>query len=139
LGQEGLQFGRHPEAARQFAAAGAEFAAAAETSGAARLALPVRRSAAFVGQATALLLVGHTAAAQRLFSQSPVPGVAVGDPLGRFAAGLYELCDELARVPAAERFEAAAALRDVVLQVRLAVGFYDGRQAVSLTWTGGLP
>ena len=33
--------------------------------------------------------------------------------------------------------EAAAALRDVVLNLRLAVGFYDGRQAVSLAWSGG--
>jgi predicted Zn-dependent protease len=139
VGQEALQSGYEQEAVRQFAAAGAEFAAAAETSRAARMALPVRQSSAFVGQAVALLLAGQTEAAQRLFSRSPVAGVAANDPLGRFAAGLYELCDELARVSAAERLEAAAALREVVLQVRLAVGFYDGRQAVSLAWTGGLP
>jgi hypothetical protein len=137
-GHEALQSGRDQDAARQFAAAGDGFAAAAVASGAARMALPVRQSAAFVGQAVALLLAGQTEAAQRLFSRSPVPGVTAGDPLGRFAAGLYELCDELARVPAAERLEAAA-LREVVLQVRLEVGFYDGRQAVSLAWTGGFP
>jgi tetratricopeptide (TPR) repeat protein len=136
-GQEALQSGHDSEAARQFAAAGAEFLAAAEASGAARMALPARQSAAFVGQAVALLRSGRTEAAQQLFSRSKAPGIAAGDPLGRFAAGLYELCEEWARVPAAERLEAAEALRELVLQVRLAVAFYDGRQAVCLAWTGG--
>jgi tetratricopeptide (TPR) repeat protein len=139
LGQEALRAGEYREAGRAFAAATAEFTGAAEVSGAARQALPVRQSSAFIGQAVALLLAGELEAAQALFARSPLQGAAAGHPLGRFAAGLFELCEELARAPVAERIEAAVSLRDMVLNVRLAVGFYDGRQAVSLAWAGGPP
>jgi hypothetical protein len=136
-GQEALRAGREREAAREFAEAGRQFARAAQASGAARLELPARQSASFVGQAVALLLAGETEAAQRLFSAAPLPRVAATDPLSRFAAGLYELCEELARAPAEERIEASSELRQVVLETRLAVGFFDGRRAVSMAWQIG--
>lgn len=137
-GQEALREGSDPEAARQFAAARVQFAAAAQRSGAARRALPQRQAAVFVGEAVALLLSGQVEAAQRLFSRSRVPAAAARDPVGQFAAGLYELCEELVRLPAGERTGAAAPLRGVVLETRLAVGFYDGRQAVTLAWLDGI-
>ena len=152
-GQETLRGGQYRKAERHFAAAAAEFRAAAAASGAARVALPARRSSAFIGQAVALLASGEVEAAQRLFSRSTMSGLGevrrhglrqdrgpshgADDPLVRFAAGLYELCEELMRLPPAERREAASSLLDLVLAVRLAVGFFDGRQAVSLLWAGG--
>jgi hypothetical protein len=139
VGHEALHGGRYRGAAREFAGAAAEFVGAAEASGAARQALAERHTWTFVGEAVALLLAGEPEAAQTLFARSPVRGAGRGHPLARFAAGLYELCDELVRATMVERSEATLALRDVLLGIRLEVGFYDGRQAVSLAWAGGPP
>src|SRR5262249_18436827 len=117
--------------------AAAEFAAAAELSNLARQALPARQAAAYVGQAVALLLAGESEAAQRLFSRTSTMVTTSDDPISRFAVGLYELCEELQLLSASERAETTAALREVVLQTRLIVAFYDGRQAVSLGWHSG--
>ncbi len=137
-GQDLLRTEDEATAARRFAAAGEEFTAAAAASAAARQALPDRQAAVYVGQAISLLLADQPDAAQRLFSRLCPPGAGAQDPVFRFAAGLFELGDELSRLPAAERKEAAAPLRGVVRETRLAVGFYDGRQAVSLVWLGGI-
>jgi hypothetical protein len=136
-GQEALRDGRAREAERRFSLAGAEFARAAAGSPAARRELPQRRAASLVGQAVALLLAGEPEAAQRLYSRTPLPPVAPTDPLSRFAAGLYELCEEMTRLSSEDQAPAAEALREVVLETRLAVGFYDGRSAVSLSWWNG--
>jgi tetratricopeptide (TPR) repeat protein len=137
-GQTALARGACREAGRLFAAAGRGFERAAARSGAARLELPARQAAAFVGQAVALLLAGEAEAAQRLFSRTAF-SVTAAQPLVRFAAGLYELCEELAGVPPDERAGVATALPEVVLATRLEVGFYDGRRGVSLFWRGGVP
>jgi tetratricopeptide (TPR) repeat protein len=132
--QELLGEGHPREAERQFARAGEEFARAANESMSARPHLTARLSAVLVGQAVAFIAAGAPEAAQRLFSRTPVPRTPSADPLCRFAAGLYELCDELAPVSAEERAPAVEALRQVVLQTRLEVGFYDGRGSVCLAW-----
>jgi len=136
-GQAALAGGRLPEAASCFGRAVSEFEAAARESRAAAAALTVRRSTSFVGQAAALLSAGRVEAAQQLFSRSSLSGVHSAEPLARFAASLYSFCDELAGLPREEVIQAAAALREAVLAVRLEVGFYDGRQAVSLAWVSG--
>jgi hypothetical protein len=136
-GQVVLGLGRDREAARAFVRSAAEFAAAADLSPVARQELPARQAASFVGQTVALLLAGESEAAQRLFSRTDFTGVVNADPIARFAAGLFELCEELQLLPASERAEIAAGLRVVVLQTRLVVGFFDGRQAVSLAWQSG--
>jgi tetratricopeptide (TPR) repeat protein len=138
-GRDALASRRDREAARQFAAAAEQFQEAAELSGVARRALPARQAAAYVGQAVALLLADEPDAAQRLFSRTPRANVESSDAIVRFAAGLYELCEELRHLPVPDRAEAADALREVVLQTRLVVGFYDARQAVNLAWHGGTP
>jgi hypothetical protein len=137
-GQELLRAGEAAAAARQFAAAAQEFTAAAAASAVACRALPDRQAAVYVGQAISLLLADQPEAAQRLFSRLCIPGTGAQDPVARFAAGLYELCDALAGLPAADRAAAAETLRAVVLDTRLEVGFYDGRQAVSLVWLSGI-
>ncbi len=135
-GQEALKQGHDREAARRFAAAGTQFERAAAATATARRERPARSAAAFVGQAVALLLAGETATAQRLFSRLS-GSCTETEPMVRFAAGLYELCEELAQVTVEERAATAAALRTVVLETRLEVGFYDGRWMVNLVWHGG--
>src|SRR5206468_1176629 len=93
-GRDALRSRRDRFAARQFAAAAEEFRVAAERSSVARCGLSARQAASFVGQAVALLLADEPDAAQRLFSRTPLPAVATSDPIARFAAGLYELCEE---------------------------------------------
>jgi hypothetical protein len=138
-GQECLRLAPGREAERRFGAAATEFARAADESASARRELPPRQSAALVGQAVALIVGGAPEAAQRLFSLSRLPPAPPTDSLCRFAAGLYELCEELTFLPADERSPVVEALRDVVLQTRLEVAFYDGRAAVSLCWWAGAP
>jgi hypothetical protein len=137
VGQDALGESRFRVAAQQFRSAAADFNAAALRTGTARAALPVRQSTSFVGEAVALLCAGETETAQRLFSCSPVPGLCNAEPLSRFAARLFEFCEEFGRLSGEDRSEAVGALRDVVLSVTLQVGFYDGRQPVSMAWTGG--
>jgi tetratricopeptide (TPR) repeat protein len=136
-GQAALVVARFREAVERFEAAAHHFSAAAAESRVARAPLPVRHPAALVGQAVALLSAGKTEAAQRLFSRQPATSRASAEPLNRFAAHLYEFCEALVLLPEAERSGAAAELREVVAAVRLEVGFYDGRQAVSLAWVSG--
>jgi len=136
-GQDALRERRFRLAARLFGAAAADFSAAARKTGAARAALSLRQSTTFVGEAVALLCAGELETAQRLFSRSPVLGLSAAEPLSRFAARLFEFSGELGRLPPPDRSEAVAALREMVLAVRLEVGFYDGRQPVCVAWTGG--
>jgi tetratricopeptide (TPR) repeat protein len=136
-GQAALAGRQDRKAAQEFARARREFAAAAAASGAARMEEPARQAAAFVGQAVALLHAGETEAAQRLFSSEWRPQTSAAGPLTRFAAGLYELCDALRLASPEERNQASDGLRQVVLDARLAVTFFDGQRAVSLTWLPG--
>jgi hypothetical protein len=138
-GQECLRLAPGREAERRFGAAATEFARAADESAVARRELVPRLSAALVGQAVALIAAGAPEGAQRLFSHSWLPPASPTDPLCRFAAGLYELCDELTLLSADERGPVVEVLRDVVLKTRLEVAFYDGRVAVSLCWWAGAP
>ena len=134
-GQRRLAEGKPAEAARQFELAGSLLAkwSAAETRA-------ERVTACFIAQAVALLLAGEWSAAQRGFSRLE-PEVR-GTPrtakqtrgLVDFARQLYGVAEALPELTPAERDEALQPLRDLVLNARLHVRFYDGSFPVAMYW-----
>lgn len=99
-----------------------------------------RVAACFIARAVALLLAGEWSAAQRGFWQLEPEVRGVPRSAGQtralvdFARQLYGVADALPELTPAEQDEALQPLRDLVLNARLHVRFYDGTLPVAMYW-----
>lgn len=134
-GQRMLAAGKPAEASRLFEQAGSLLAQWSPVEARAE-----RVAACFIARAVALLLAGEWSAAQRGFSklEPEVRGTprSAGQTraLVDFARQLYGVAAALPELTPAEREEALQPLRELVLNARLHVRFYDGTLPVAMYW-----